>query len=284
MRISTPAHVKITYQTLYAQKFFTLFLSANYCGLVYHASGKSIVKCRVGRFFYFYFIQPINLDSFKASKINISLLVFCGVYLLHLSHFFCTENINMPHYLAVIFMKLPLLLLPLGFILLPGLSKREFQTLLYLFFAITVVTSLGSVANYIIHFEEINILYLTSKALPVAANHVRYSLMLATAICAGAYLFISKFSFGIWKHERKLLLFFIAFLFAFAHLLAVRSGLVALYATCFIAGIAGCADFQKKENCHYSSLSINNPSNHWGNHSSYYKKQGGKHCDRFVSY
>lgn len=236
-----------TLTRLFTPKNFSLFfLALILVGLFTTQVARALLSLALGGFFVSSLFS-IKTFSFKASKINLSLLVFCGVYVLHLTHFFCTESINLPHYWAVIFMKLPLLLLPLGFIILPGLSKKEFCTLLYLFFAATVITALGSVVNYIFNFEKINFLYLTSKALPVAANHVRYSLMLATAICAGAYLFISKFSFGVWKHERKLLLVFVVFLFAFAHLLAVRSGLVALYATCFIAGIAGVLSSKKKK-------------------------------------
>lgn len=232
---------------LFTPKNFSLFfLALILVGLFTTQMARALLSIALGGFFVSSLFS-INSFSFKASKINRSLLVFCGVYLLHLTHFFCTESVNMPHYLAAIFMKLPLLLVPIGFILLPGLNKKEFRSLLFLFFALTVITALGSVINYLLHYEEINMLYLASKALPVAANHVRYSLMLATAICAGAYLYITKFTLGIWKHERNLLLFFMFFLFAFAHVLAVRSGLVALYATCFIAGVTGVLTSKRKK-------------------------------------
>ncbi len=233
---------------LFTPKNFSLFfLALILVGLFTTQVARAFLSIALGGFFICTLFN-IQSFSFKASKINLSLLVFCGVYLLHLTHIFCTESVNINHFLSVLFMKLPLLLLPIGFILMPGLSKKEFHTLLYLFFIATVITALGSVVNYIFNFEEINFLYLTSKTLPVAANHVRYSLMLATAICSGAYLFISKFSMGWWKHERTLLIFLVIFLFAFAHLLAVRSGLVALYATCFIAGIAGVLSSKRKKN------------------------------------
>jgi O-antigen ligase len=54
-------------------------------------------------------------------------------------------------------------------------------------------------------------------------------LILATAILSGAWLWQEKF--WIWRSwERKVLAFAVVFLFAFIHILSVRSGLLSLYA------------------------------------------------------
>lgn len=236
-----------TLTRLFTPKNFALFfLALILVGLFTTQVARALLSIAIGGFFLSSLFSLKNW-SFKSSKTNLSLLVFCGVYALHLIHYFSTDEVNLGHYWSMVFMKLPMVLLPISFIILPGLSKKEFQVLLYIFFIVTTVTALGAVVNYAFNFEQINFLYLTSKALPVAANHVRYSLMLATAICAGAYLFITKFSLGVWKHERKLILAFSVFLFLFAHLLAVRSGLVALYATCFIAGVVSALTSKRKK-------------------------------------
>ena len=182
---------------LFTPKNFSLFfLALILVGLFTTQVARALLSIALGGFFVSTLFN-LRTFSFKSSKINTSLLVFCGVYVLHLTHVLCTESINMSHYVSVIFMKLPLLLLPIGFILLPGLSKKEFHTLLYLFFVVTVITALASVVNYIFNFEEINILYLNFQDLTRSSESCEVFINVGNSYLLGSLFIYFKIFNGL---------------------------------------------------------------------------------------
>lgn len=126
-------------------------------------------------------------------------------------------------------LKLPFLLLPLAFLAFPPLWRRQYEGLFYFTVWMLVVTCVGIGIHYALHFEAVNELLRQGQPVPVPRNHVRFSLLLALGVVAGAVLY--RRGFYLWqKWERPLLLGATVFLFFFIHLLAVRSGLAALYA------------------------------------------------------
>lgn len=133
-------------------------------------------------------------------------------------------------------LKLPFLFLPFVFVSLPDFSKRQYLGLLYFLLAILFITCIGIGVNYLLHFEEINLMIRRGKPMPVPRNHIRFSLLLATGIMAGAYLYWKKF---YWKYqwEKKWIGGVTLFLFLFMHILSVRSGLLVFYlASIFLLG------------------------------------------------
>ena len=125
--------------------------------------------------------------------------------------------------------KIPFLLLPLAFLLTPYFSRKRYFGLYYLFFLVTLVTALGSIAFYITHYDEVNILIRKSKALPVVTNHVRYSIFVCFSIFIAWKLHREKF-YIFTKNELWIYRIGGVFLIAFLHIAAVRSGLIAFYA------------------------------------------------------
>lgn len=155
-------------------------------------------------------------------------------------------------------MKLPFLVLPLAFCSIPPLSKKAYQVFLYLFFWAVTLSSCWSMSQYLLNIELITEDYHQGHVLPTLGNHIHFSLMLAYAILIGAWLTKAQFSLievirDAWKKGRKgektwtanhrshqqitwwitmeryLLLGITLFLLCFIHILAVRSGLLALY-------------------------------------------------------
>jgi O-antigen ligase len=124
--------------------------------------------------------------------------------------------------------KLPYLLLPLLFMVLPPFTtqKRNFY-LLYLLVLITL-TSIGVLINYGLHAESINSLIEQGKPMPTPRNHIRFSLLVVLAIIAGGYLTIQRIRWK-FKIERYLIPSMTFFLFIFAHILSVKTGLLVLY-------------------------------------------------------
>ncbi|WP_299252858.1 O-antigen ligase family protein [uncultured Cytophaga sp.] len=130
--------------------------------------------------------------------------------------------------------KIPLLFLPLGFIAVKDVLKRESVDLvILLFIALCAATALGSFIYYLLHYAEITESYKHAKTIPTIIEHIRYSLLLSIACFASAQAYFQSTILKTNLQKR-----FIAglgiFIFVFLHILSIRSGLLALYATIFV--------------------------------------------------
>jgi O-antigen ligase len=128
-------------------------------------------------------------------------------------------------------LQLPFVLLPLAFLLLPSWKARHQQILWLLLLGCCLVASGAATINYFVHNKEIEALYLQSKVMPTEPDHIRFSLLISIAIIAGVILIFSKQLPKIWEYATG---FGVVLLFLFQHLLAVRSGIVTMYAAGFV--------------------------------------------------
>ena len=126
-------------------------------------------------------------------------------------------------------MKLPFLLMPVAIVSIPRMDRTVYLKLLYVFFIWISLASLHSLALYLSDYEAINSAYSEGRVLPTPVQHIRFSLMAAFCVAIGAYLLRERF---VWKYawERRLIQALTLFLIVYLHILAVRSGLLALYA------------------------------------------------------
>lgn len=189
----------------------------------------------------------IDQIQFFFQRKNWLFIGFIVLYLLQVASYFQTDPINLSNYWNELAVKAPLFILPFALLLLPGISHKMFKALLIVYISLLVISSFNALLYYVNNYSSLNEAYLRSKAIPVVANHVRYSLMLATGIIGGVHLILDKDRLTNWKGERKLLIVFTLFLFAFIHLLAVRSGLVALYITIGVFGVYQLIQVGKKK-------------------------------------
>lgn len=214
------------------QTLVTFFLSLVCIGLIMAEWAPALLSiCMIG------FIgsvllttKPVDLwQQFKQDKAMVWLTVS---YLFLMPSFFYSENLS---YLAQrLQIKLPFLLLPFIWPSVQPLPKKNIVIILYSFIGVVFVTCIATFTNYLMNYEEINELYLRSKIMPGPVSHVRFSIMTAFASYIGYYLI--KNDEYIRKPSEKYLVGGCAlFMFAFLHVYAVRSGLVALYAISFIA-------------------------------------------------
>lgn len=154
------------------------------------------------------------------------MLGLTGVFLLYAFSGFFSEDTG--YWLRRLRLALPYLALPIGVLSIPRLGREQYHGLLYFFFLWALGSSLYALALYLQDFESITAQYKVGKVLPTPVQHIRYSLMLAFAVPVGAYLARRRVHWlGDW--ERYLQWGGSAFLFLFLHVLAVRSGLLALY-------------------------------------------------------
>jgi len=154
------------------------------------------------------------------------LLVFMGLYALEAPEY----------WLARLRIKAPFLFLPFVFFLLPPFSKRLYGMLWYFLLVLLSLTSLGVLLNYLLHAEAIQKLMEQGQPIPMPCNHIRYSLLQALGVAGGLYLLEKGFRLR-YHWERPLLIGLIAWLVLAQHLIAVRSGLVVLYAVLGFAAL-----------------------------------------------
>lgn len=132
--------------------------------------------------------------------------------------------------------KLPFLILPFAFASMPSLRKNEILTILYFLLVSMSVISLYVLIDFLVNFKEVMELIGRGGHLPTPSNHIRFSLTLAMTIIGGVALWVEKFHF---RHpaERWFIGGMTLFLFAFIHILSVRSGILALYIALFALGV-----------------------------------------------
>jgi hypothetical protein len=138
------------------------------------------------------------------------------------------------YWLRLVQTRLPFLVLPWAFANLPTLTERQWKSVLYLLVWFMVGLCIAIGINFLWHFDTIIEGLGRGNPIPVPRSHVRFSLILSTAIISGGWLWQQ----GFWLRrawERRALLAAVAFLFVFLHVLSVRSGLFSLYAALLFA-------------------------------------------------
>jgi O-antigen ligase len=143
--------------------------------------------------------------------------------------------------------RIPFLVIPVGFYFLPSFSKREVKGLLLFYMLLMTATAVICLVNYGLHFEAINISMGMGKHVPVPLDHIRFSFQLAFCTVAGLVLLLDKqmqvslFKSGWLERysgfgERGWTRLMAFVLFVSLHVFSVKSGLIALY-LCLLFGI-----------------------------------------------
>ena len=127
--------------------------------------------------------------------------------------------------------KIPLVTVMLG-LSATMLTKKRWLQLAWVYISIISIGCLWSLQQYISDPRSIQAAYLQAKVLPTLADndYVRFSWMIVTAIFLG----IKCISIQGNKKVNGLLACMLAFLVAYLHLLAAKTGLLCLYAGSFI--------------------------------------------------
>lgn len=132
--------------------------------------------------------------------------------------------------------KLPFLVLPFAFASMPPLRRREVFTILYFLLVIMSIISMYVLLNFIVNFEAVMADLGRGGHLPTPSNHIRFSMTLALTIIGGGALWMEGFHFK-QPSERWFIGGLTLFLFAFIHVLSVRSGLASLYIALLVLGV-----------------------------------------------
>ncbi len=131
------------------------------------------------------------------------------------------------YWLTRLRIKLPFLVLPVAFVLLPRLEYSD-RLRVYRFGGILLgLTALILTLYYIMHWSELQLLLQQGQSLPLPQNHIRFSLLVG--IIAVNLLVHHTVGPACRQKNRGLWLLVGGWLFVFLHILSVRSGLVSAY-------------------------------------------------------
>lgn len=166
-------------------------------------------------------------------NINRSFLALIIPFLLVILSGFWSENL--PYWLSRVQLRLPFCLLPFAFCHIPPLSKRQFQSLLFFFLIVVATNTLLVLTNYVLYFDTITLKLGQGIAMPFLKQHIAFSIMAAFACIIGLELWRSSF-FIKYKWEKNVIAFLSLFLFVALHIIAVRTGLIALYVCLILRG------------------------------------------------
>ncbi|MBX2928330.1 MAG: O-antigen ligase family protein [Saprospiraceae bacterium] len=166
-------------------------------------------------------------NNFRHFLQHRALIALTCIFLVYAVSGLWSENTGW--YIDRLRMKLPFLLLPFTLPAIPRMDKVVYQRLLAVFFVWISLAALYSLSLYALDYDAITTGYREGRVLPTPVQHIRFSLMAALCVAIGGYLLRERF---VWKYpglERKLLIGLTFFLILYLHILAVRSGLLALY-------------------------------------------------------
>lgn len=174
--------------------------------------------------------QGLLKERIQFLKKNRSAFGLLAVYGLLAGSFIYTEDqrnwaLQMYRYAALLF-------LPAAGALLPPFREKQVYTLLYFFLLFATGVTIGTISQYVAHIDAQNELIIYSQSPPTINRifHIHFGIMMALAIFFGAYIFRSPVL--LWrKPEKYLAIVCVLILLVSIHVLAYRTGLLALYVT-----------------------------------------------------
>jgi len=126
-----------------------------------------------------------------------------------------------------VFLKLPFLLMPLAFYVLPRFSKRYIYNIHLWLLLVLWASAVPVLINYYLHQGDFLSKLSMGQAIPTPIHHVLYSMIMSYAILATGYILIkNKEEYQDW---RLLIMCGTIGLFIVQHVLAVRTGLLISY-------------------------------------------------------
>ncbi|MDX1943739.1 MAG: O-antigen ligase family protein [Saprospiraceae bacterium] len=126
-------------------------------------------------------------------------------------------------------MRLPFLLMPFAVVAIPKFDKKVYFPILASFFWLVIIVCLYSITHFILNYDAMIEGYKQGHVMFTPVMHIRFSLIVAVCIAIGWYLYQEKFYLK-YPIEQTLILIASVFLLIYLHILAVRTGLVSLYA------------------------------------------------------
>lgn len=135
---------------------------------------------------------------------------------------------NFHEWWSLTHMKIPFLILPAAFALMPSFSRKEFMIILGALIAMLFWSSIWVQAAYYSEFDLFTKSVGYGSALPSPTNHIRYSILIAISVIICLHFFIEKSRIK-FSWEPILYLALALYFFYFIHIFSVRSGIALVY-------------------------------------------------------
>ena len=183
------------------------------------------------------FLQPFFTykpsELFKRFLQNRHIVLFAVFYAIIIITWFNTEDKQ--GYLIDCWLKLPLLLIPVGMVWEKWYSKRTFVTFIMILNGLVFTVGIMTFAHYLYFFDEINLLILQSKPVPIYPSHqighIYFGFIQAFSIISGAVFYVKKLPEGYWK---KINILSAIGSLILIHIIGSRTGLLAFYCSAFV--------------------------------------------------
>lgn len=156
-----------------------------------------------------------------------ALWVFSLLFLLYLASIISAGNVG--EWWSLTHMKIPFLVLPLCFALLKPFSRKDYQMVMLSLVVMAVWSSIWVQVAYFKDYELFSRSLGYGAALPTPTNHVRYSILISSAMIVCLWMAIANIRYR-FAWERGIYMVLVVYLFSFLHILSVRSGLALGYA------------------------------------------------------
>jgi len=138
-----------------------------------------------------------------------------------------------PYWLSRLRIKLPFLLMPVFFFMIPSISNRTYLHVHLAFLLVVTLSTLPLAFQMVTNYTEILEGLRHGRPIATPVSHIRYSLMIAMSIVSIFFLLRDRMYDPLPKFAMIILgLYLILFL----HFLAVRSGIFSLYIVAIIFG------------------------------------------------
>ncbi len=169
------------------------------------------------------------LANFKAWLSEPASLLFLLFFVAYLASGIYSEDTG--YWMERCRIKLPFIALPFGFAAIRPPGKALMHQFLAFFVLVIGAAALWMMVNYLSDFAHLNELIKKGQSIPAPMNeHIRFSLEMAFAIICGGYL-IADTSNRFGAAIKWILGAITLFLLIAIHVFAVRSGIIALYAS-----------------------------------------------------
>jgi O-antigen ligase len=185
-----------------------------------------IMSVAMGGLFVTAFLSPGAFRKIPHLFIEASAGIFVLFFLLVLVS--GTYSQDTAQWLERLRIKVPFLMLPLAFFVIPKPNEEQLHRTLYFIWALMIGAALLSIGWYLADREAITDAITRGKSMPTPINHIRFSLMAVFAAVSGYYLLRQRFVLK-FKWEKWLQILGTVFLMVFIHIWAIRSGMLALY-------------------------------------------------------
>ena len=165
--------------------------------------------------------------SLKSYFINLRFSPLLLLFILILLSGLNSENTS--SWLTALRVKIPFLILPLAFFMIPKAVLPNPRRLMYILIILTSIVGFPVLIYSLTHHKEMLDLISKGQAIPTPIEHVKYSMFNAFATNVALFLLMKDWKI-IGLFQRVILGGSVLFLVCLLHVLAVRTGLVLFYA------------------------------------------------------